>query len=69
MQRIEVDDGARLGLLGIMTGISEDHWSAGWQTDLEVELWRAREIGGPFAYGHGVVTQRQCVLSEEAGGW
>jgi hypothetical protein len=66
-------DGARLGLLGVMTGISEDHWSAGWLIDLELVLWRACEDGGPFEYGHGIVTQRQCallrLLSEEAEGW
>jgi hypothetical protein len=66
-------EGARLGLLGMMTGISEDHWSAGWLKDLELELWQARQDGGPFEYGHGVVTQRQCallrLLSDEAGGW
>jgi hypothetical protein len=74
--KVKCDDaaeGARLGLLGIMTGISEDHWSAGWRADLEVELWRACKIGGPFEYGHGTVTQRQCallwLLSEEAEGW
>jgi hypothetical protein len=64
--------GAELGLLALMTGISEEHYFAGWMTGLEFDLWRARETG-PLEYGRGAITRRQCdllrLLSEEAGGW
>jgi hypothetical protein len=65
-------DGAQLGLLALMTGISEEYYCAGWMMGLEFDLWRARETG-PLDYGRGMVTTRQCdllrLLSEEAGGW
>ena len=65
-------EGARWGLLALMTGISQEAWCAGWMTGLENELWRAA-TGLPGPYGRGVVTQRQAdllrLLSDEADGW
>jgi hypothetical protein len=63
-------EGAALGLLGIMTGISEEFWCAGWMSGLEYDLWLA-EAGKH--YGQGQLTERQAtllkLLSEESGGW
>lgn len=63
------DEGAALGLLGLMSGLSEEHWCASWHMGLEYALWRA--VAEPDA--RGLVTQRQAallrLLSEEAGGW
>jgi hypothetical protein len=68
----DAEEGARWGLLGLMTGISEERWCAGWMRDLETQLWRARN-GETFEGGPSIVTQRQAdllrLLSEEAGGW
>lgn len=65
------DEGAALGLLGLMTGISEENWCAGWMSGLEFSLWEAR--AGERCYGMGVITERQSqllkLLSEECGGW
>jgi hypothetical protein len=67
-----VDEGAQVGLLALMTGISEDYWCAGWMSGLELSCWKARNEG-PLNYGRGVITQRQCdllrLLSEQADGW
>jgi hypothetical protein len=78
MMGIEIDpgercetaaEGAALGLLGLMSGISEEHWCAGWLTDLEFRLWDAQA----GKYGQGVITERQVkllrLLSEECEGW
>src|ERR1051325_11236160 len=63
-------EGAALGLLGLMSGISEEYWCAGWLTGLEFDLWNAQADSG---YGHGTVTKRQAMLlrllSEECDGW
>jgi len=65
------EEGAALGLLGLMTGISEENWCAGWMTGLEFSLWEAR--AGERCYGMGVISERQSqllkLLSEECGGW
>ncbi|WP_448208206.1 hypothetical protein [Azospirillum sp. sgz302134] len=63
------DEGAALGLLGIMTGISENLWCAGWLTGLERILWEACQTPGR----NSVTTARQStllrLLAEEADGW
>lgn len=67
------DEGAALGLLGLMTGISEDCWCAGWLTGLEHSLWQAAHSDEDYEFGMGVVTKRQRdllrLLHEECGGW
>ena len=64
------EEGAALGLLGLMKGISEEFWCAGWMSDLEFSLWQAKP--GKH-YGQGIITERQAellrLLSEECGGW
>jgi hypothetical protein len=68
----DAEEAAQLGLLGLMTGISEEGWCAGWLSNLEFDLWQACH-GGPTGYGHHIVTPRQAqllkLLSEAAGGW
>lgn len=65
-------EGAKIGLLALMSGISEESWCATWMTGLERALWNARE-NGPGPYGQIDITERQAtllrLLSEEAGGW
>lgn len=65
-------EGARWGLLALMTGLSEACWCAGWMDGLETALWRLAAEGGG-KYGMGEVTPRQAmlldVLAAEAGGW
>lgn len=64
------DEGAALGLLGLMTGISEEFWCAGWMDGLEFSLWNAPP---GMSYGTGTITERQSqllkLLSEECDGW
>lgn len=64
------EEGAALGLLGLMKGISEEFWCAGWMSGMEYDLWRA-EAGK--RWGQGSLTERQAtllrLLSEECGGW
>ena len=76
------EEGAAFGLLGLMTGLSEDLWCAGWLDDLE-DLWCAGWLddleyilwdGSPDRpLGLGVLTGRQRklrrILSEECDGW
>ena len=67
-------EGASLGLLALMTGISEGYWCAGWMMGLERACWAAREAPErDHDYGMGSITQRQARLlrdlSDEAGGW
>jgi hypothetical protein len=63
-------EGAALGLLALMAGISEEYWCAAWISGLEYELWQA-DAGQKC--GQGVITERQAallrLLSEECGGW
>jgi hypothetical protein len=63
-------EGARVGLLALMAGLSEEYWCAGWLTGLEYSLWRI-EPGARF--GMGRISPRQAtlltLLAEEAGGW
>lgn len=63
-------EGAALGLLGLMTGISEESWCAGWMSGLEFSLWNV-EAG--THYGQEIITERQAtllrLLSEECDGW
>lgn len=64
------EEGAALGLLGLMTGISEEFWCAGWMSDLEYDLW---QVPAGKKYGHGEITERQStllrLLSDECDGW
>jgi len=66
------EEGAEYGLLCLMTGISEEHWAAGWMQGLEHRLWEMVE-GGERGYGMGEVTERQVqllrLLSEEGDCW
>jgi hypothetical protein len=63
-------EGAALGLLGLMTGLSEEYWCAGWMSGLEHSLWGV-ESGTRF--GMGTITDRQAellrLLSDECDGW
>ena len=63
-------EGAALGLLGLMSGISEEFWCAGWLIGLEFDLWNA---AANAKYGQGAITERQVtllrLLSEECDGW
>lgn len=64
------DEGAQIGLAGLMSGISEDLWCAGWLMGNEYALWQAKP---GQRYGMGEITERQAtllrLLSEEADGW
>jgi hypothetical protein len=63
-------EGAALGLLGLMTGISEQNWCAGWLLDLEFRLWDA---SAGMKFGQRLITEREAtllrLLSEESDGW
>lgn len=63
-------EGAALGLLGLMTGISEEFWCVGWMSGLEYTLWYV-EAGQE--YGQGMISERQStllrLLHEECDGW
>jgi hypothetical protein len=65
-----VKDGAQLGLLGLMAGISQDHYAAGWMNGLEYDLWL---IEPGKEYGWREITERQStllrLLSDECDGW
>lgn len=67
----DASEGAAFGLIGVMTGISEACWCAGWLNGLEFQLWKARQ--GPGRFGQGEVTERQSsllrLLAEECDGW
>jgi len=66
------DEGARIGLFALMTGISEEFYCAGWMMGLEHSLWGMVE-GGPRGYGMGTVSERHVellrLLAEESDGW
>lgn len=66
----DAEEGAALGLLGMILGISEEFWCAGWMSGIEYDLWCV-EAGKN--YGQGVITERQAMLlrllSEECSGW
>lgn len=57
-------------LFALMTGFSEEVYSAGWLVGLEYLLWKYREHGPG---SEGTITKRQCQLlrslSEECDGW
>lgn len=63
-------EGAALGLLGLMRGLSEELWCAGWINCLEYSLWNVQP---GMLYGQGSITERQSILlrllSEECDGW
>jgi hypothetical protein len=63
-------EGAALGLLGLVSGISEECWCASWLDGLEFDLWKAATN---VNYGQGRITERQAkllrLLSEECDGW
>lgn len=63
-------EGAALGLLGLMTGISEEYYCAGWIDGLQYALWQVEPGTG---YGQGEISERQAtllrLLHEECGGW
>jgi hypothetical protein len=71
------EEGAALGLLALMTGISEEYWHVDWHIGLEYNLWRLREEGSPNAFPiterRVYLTDRQVsllqLLSEECDGW
>lgn len=67
------EEGAALGLIGIMTGISEENWCAGWLSGLEYELWRFATGERTGSFGMNQITERQAtllrLLSEECNGW
>lgn len=64
------EDGAAIGLLAMMKGISEWGWCAGWMSGIEYDLWRAEAGAG---IGQQTLTERQAtllrLLSEECDGW
>lgn len=64
------EEGAALGLLGLMTGLSEEHWCASWMLGMEYSLWPP---AAGTRFGMGAITERQAtllqLLAEEAGGW
>lgn len=64
------EEGAALGLLGLMTGLSEELWCAAWMSDTEYRLWNVTPGTG---WGMGEITDRQAtllrLLSEECDGW
>lgn len=66
-------EGAGLGLLALMAGISEECWCAGWMMDNEFACWKAAESGIAQNYGQSIITVRQAqllrLLSLESGGW
>lgn len=66
----DASEGAALGLLGLMTGLSEEFWCAGWMTGMEYDLWH---IEPHTRWGQGEISGRQAallrLLHEEAGGW
>lgn len=66
----DTSEGAAIGLLGMMTGISEENWCAGWMSGIEFDLW---EVVAGKSYGQGVITDRQARLlrdlSDECDGW
>lgn len=66
------EEGAAMGLLGVMSGLSEEMWCAGWLSGLEHSMWAIRQ-GGSRKFGMGEVSQRQAdllrLLSEECSGW
>lgn len=60
-------------LLALMADISEEHYFAGWMTDLEARLYRIAFCGDDALYGvgridHGVV-KRLRALAEASGVW
>ena len=64
------EEGARYGLLCLMTGISEGYWCAGWMSGLEYSLWKAHS--GDAFYSHYYTDRQKTLLrllAEEAGGW
>ena len=70
----QADEGAAVGLLALMSGLSEEHWCAGWINGNEFSLWNAANgCAASPNYGQGVITERQAqllrVLHDEAGGW
>lgn len=66
----DASEGAALGLLGLMTGLSEEFWCAGWMSGMEYSLWRA---GAGMRWGQGIISERQAtllrLLQEECDGW
>lgn len=64
------EEGAALGLLGMIKGISEWSWCAGWMSGIEYQLWDAKP---GQRIGQETLTERQAtllrLLSEECDGW
>lgn len=67
------NEGAALGLLALMRGISEGYWCAGWMVGLEFSCWRAATGKAPMRFGMGEISERQALLlrelANEADGW
>lgn len=66
----DTEEAAAIGLLALMTGISEEFWCASWLIDLEYSLWDATT---DTKFGRRTITKRQAtllrLLSEECDGW
>lgn len=67
----DAQEGARYGLLCLMTGISEEIWCASWLSGLEFLLWDAMHGEEPNENRRCTPRQKQLLklLSEEAEGW
>lgn len=67
------EEGAATGLLALMSGLSEEHWAAGWILGNEHCLWQMVKGGDNRGMGMGSVTERQVMLlrllHEECDGW
>ena len=67
---IDTTQAARVGLLALMAGISEEFWNAGWMNGMEFSLW---QVKAGTRFGQDNITERQAtllrLLAEEAGGW
>ena len=70
--RVALDESAACQLAGLISEISEDHFSAGWLHGLEFTLWNMLH-GDDRRFGMGKVSQenidRLRHLHEKCGGW
>lgn len=70
------EEGAAIGLMVLMSGISEQSFAAGWAVNLEYELWQCAQ--GEPSWNDRLpedrrIAARQCtllrLLSDECDGW
>jgi len=58
--------------MAYMSDLSEEGYSAGWEQNLEYDLWDA-VVNGPRKYGHLDITEQQISklreLAAACGGW